>query len=348
MRKLFSLLAAATILMIIIVGSGVYWLTSSEIVKAKEDSAAAEARSIALGFTAQIDHLNKTLDKFALDPDVINAITVGNSGLLKITATKLEQYIPDILKIRLLLPDINTIDEQSKPPMGFADLDLVRETLNRNQYPSIQGEKGADRHFALARGIIQNGKVIGVILASFNENVILKNLHLATIKNAYIELKQGQMVLAATGERSGLENIEAKQFTIPNTDWIINYQSPNTFGLANSSLIFGIIIVPSLIVLLVMFVGQKWLSNIVRQDLESLMKAFKDIMTHNSHSNYPVELTEFTAAISNLMQFKRVLDYSERESTDIDANEVNIIVQDDDDDEFDIEGLFDETSDFKL
>ncbi|MDD2722704.1 MAG: hypothetical protein PHH59_01605 [Methylovulum sp.] len=346
MRKLFSLIAAATILMILIVGSGVYWLTSSETVKAREDSAAAEARNIALGFSAQIDLLNKTLDKMAQDPEVINAITMGNSGLLKVAAAKLEQYIPDILKIRLLLPDINAIDEQSKPPMGFADLDLVRETLTHNQFPSIQGEKGVDRHFALARGVIQNGKVVGVILASFNENVILKNLHLATIKNAYLELKQGQLVLATLGKRSGLADIEAKRFNIPNTDWTINYQSSDAVGLANLSMIFCIVVVPSLIILLVLFVGQRWLSNIVRQDLESLMKAFKDIMTHTSHSNYPVELTEFTAAISNLMQFKRVLDYGDRETTDVIDHEANIIVSDDDD--FDLDGLFDEISDYKL
>ncbi len=346
MRKLFYLLAAAIVLMILTTAFGIYWLSQSDITKAREESAVAEAKNVALGLSAQIDLLNKTLDKMTQDPDVLNAVALGNNGLLKMAADKLEQYIPDILKIRILLPDTHETDDQAKPSMGFADLELVRETLNGNTFPGIQGEKGADRHFAIARGIYQNGKITGVILASFNENVVLKSLRLASIKNGYMELKQGLAVLGTLGDKMAVGHIDAKEINVANTNWTIHYQYPDSTGLGDLALLGSLIFTTSFVALLALFVGHRWLSNILRQDLESLMKAFKDIMTHNSQSNYPLELTEFTAAISNLMQFKRVLDYGDRESPAELESGVNIIVNDDDD--FDIEGLFDEVNGFKL
>lgn len=345
MRKLFTYLAAATVLMVIITGLSIYWLANSEITKAKENSGLAEAKNVALGLATQIKLLNSTLDKMSQDPDVISAISLGNPGLLNETSTKLEKFIPNIMKIRLLLPDTNGIDEQAKPHMGFADLDLVRETLKGNQFPGVQGENGGHRHLAVARGISQNGKIIGVILASFNENLVIQTLHLANIQNGYIELKQGAVVLGTMGQKDLGEPSMSQEINVANTDWSIQYQSWDTSGSGNSIMILSIVLALSLISLVAFFIAYQWLSNTLRQDLDSIMKAFKDIMTRNSQSNYPTELSEFTATISNLMQFKRVLDYSDQEPSEID-NEVNIIVNDDDD--FDIEGLFDDVKGFKF
>jgi phosphomannomutase/phosphoglucomutase len=345
MRKLFTLLAAASILMILVSGLGVYWMSNNEVIAAKNDSAAAEAKSVALGLSAQINLLNKTFDKMAQDPEVLSALLIGNVEALDAVALRLEKHIPDILKLRLLLPNTNQIDEQYKPRMGFADLDLVRETLKSNQFPSIQGDKGFDRHLAIARSVAHNGKVIGVILASLDESVIVKSLRLSTVKNGYFELKQGAMVLGVLGQQNGLQDMDSKQITVPNTDWAIHYQSAAAVDFGNFSLKLSFIVIPSLILLMVFFTGNQWLSNVLSQDLESLMKAFKNLMTNSPQSNYPVELAEMNAAISNLMQFKRVLDYGDKEILETDEI-TNIIVSDDED--FELDGLFDEANNFKL
>ncbi|MDD5271622.1 MAG: hypothetical protein PHU14_02770 [Methylovulum sp.] len=352
MRKLFSLLALATVIMMLSAGLGLYWLSNNEATASKQDAATAEAKSIAFGVAAQINLLDKTLDKMAQDPEVLNAIITGNSGLLRVTAEKLEKYIPDILKIRLLLPDTNEIDEQSKPRMGFADLELVKGTLKGNQFPGIQGDKGIDRHLAIARGITQNGKVIGVILASLDENIILGGLRLAPVKNGYYELKQGQLVLGAIGAKDTTENLDSNQVNIANTDWTIHYRHDDAIDVVKLGLVAGLIIVPLSITLLVIFIAHQRLSNTLTQDLESLMKAFKDMMTGTAHSHYPVDLAEMNAAVSNLIQFKRVIDYGDRETSmshntsSFNSASSDIIVSDDD--EFDLDDLFDDINDFKL
>jgi phosphomannomutase/phosphoglucomutase len=347
MRRLFALLAAATLLLMLIMGFGVYWLSNAEIARAKQESAATEAKDVALGLSMQIALLNKTLDKMAQDPEVLTAVTMGNPGLLDAAATKLEKYIPDILKVRLLLPDISEPDVQAHPNMGFADLDMVRETLNKNQFPGIQGDQGPDRHLAIARGITREGKVIGVILASLDADMILKSLRLATVKDAYLELKQGTLVLGTVGQKTAsAETTEAKRLNVANTDWAMHYRYADHTDWGNLGLVSSIIIVPSLLMLLLFFTGHRWLSTVLTQDMESLMKAFKDIMNNSMHGNYPVELTELTAAISNLMQFKRVLDYGGKESLPTGRDEINIVVSDDED--FNLDSFFDDSSDFKL
>ncbi|ASF44947.1 hypothetical protein [Methylovulum psychrotolerans] len=341
MRKMFSLLALAMVLIILTAGFGIYWLSSNETNTAKKEAAAAEAKSIALGLSAHLTLLNKTLDKMAEDPDVLNAVNIGNSGLLRVNAARLEKYLPNALKIRLLLPDTNTIDEQDKPRMGFADLEMVKEALTHNPFPSIHGDKGVDRHLAITRSISQNGKVVGMILASLDENIILNGLKLIPTKNSYFELRQGLQVLAAIGTKNSTSSLDGNQQPIANSDWAIYYQYDDSMDMADLSLMLSIIIIPCLIALGLIFITHRWLSSTLSQDLESLMKAFKDIMAGSAHSHYPVELVEMHAAVSNLMQFKRVLDYSDRDSPPP-SHKSDITVTDDN---FDLDDLFD---DFKF
>ena len=142
MGRIFSLLAVATALMILIAGGGVYWLSNARITQARQDSALAVANTVALSLSQQLDLLTRTLNKMAQDPDVLNALTQADSVLLTAVATRLETYSPDALKIRLLLPGVSEIDEKSEPRMGFADLDMVRETFTKDQPPKIQGYVG--------------------------------------------------------------------------------------------------------------------------------------------------------------------------------------------------------------
>lgn len=347
MARLFSWLSATAVLMILVAGVGIYWLSNAEIARAKHDSAAAEAKIVALGLAMQIAILNSVLDKMAQDPEVLAAITVANPTLLEAAAAKLEKHLPDILKVRLLLPGVIEIDEKTVPRMGFADLDMVRETFIKNQYPAIQGDKGPDRHLAMARRIIQNGQTLGVILASFDENIIRKSLRLAAVQDVYIELRQATLALGASGIKTGAGQSDETPIKVANTDWEIHYQYAGGGGFGDISIITGIIAVPALIVFLAFFVGHRKLSEMLTRDLQSLMKAFKDLMTHNTPGNYPVQLAEMHALISTLMQFKRVLDKGDKDTTlSNDDFDMNIIVSDDED--FNLDSFFDAQSDLKL
>ncbi len=336
MLRIFSLLSIATALMLILASAGVYWMASSVIIHAKQDSADAIAKSVALTISEQIDLLNLTLDKIAIDPEVITAVTAADTSLLNTTATKLEKYVPNILKIRLLLPGVSDLDEKSVPKMGFADLDMVKEAFTDNQFPGIQGDIGPDRHLAITRKILKNNQVIGVILASLNYDFIDQTIKRSKIENGHIELKQAALVIGSSGSNSASINSQQLQIKVPNTNWELTYWYSEGANFGEFTLIFSFIIIPALLVMLAFFIGYRRLSNMISADLSSVMKAFKDMMTTKLQGNYPVIMPEMHAVISTLAQFKRVMDNQDNES----------ILKEDDD--LHLDGFFDESVNFNF
>ena len=311
MGRIFSLLAAVAVLMIMVTGGGVYWLSSARIAQARQDSAIAVANAVALSLSQQLDLLNRTLNKMAQDPEVLIAVTRTDPVLLSAVAARLENYFPDALKIRLLLPGVSEIDEKSVPRMGFADLDMVRETFSKGQPPKIQGYEGADRHLAITTRVMQNDHVVGVILASLNYDFFNKTMQATGVKNGTIELRQAKRVLGSSGEPVDTGQGESVQVKVANTDWEIYYHYAAGADLAEIILITSIIAAPILLTILAIFVGYRRLSVLMAQDLDSVLNACKDMMTQKPPGSYPVNLSAFGAVIMALVKFKRILDPDE-------------------------------------
>ena len=308
MIRLFSLLAGITVLMFLISGVGVYWISSVSVTQAKEESATAVAKAVSATLSAQIDLLNKTIDKIVDDPEVLAVITSGNPQLLSTTATKLEKYFPEVLKIRLFVAGVSPTDDQITPKMSIADTEMVRDTFTKERMPSIQGEN-ADRHLAITRPIKQDGQVIGVILVSLNYDFISKNIRTAAAKDDYIELKQDLLVLGVSGTKIEGKNAANIKVKVPNADWEIIYYYVGTINWTELMVILTIIIVSALIVLLGFFATHRKLSGLLTEDVNCIMKAIKDMMTTQKlYSTYPVNLSEMNGVIPTLAQYKRVLE----------------------------------------
>lgn len=309
MVRLFSLLSAFAVLMILTAGSGVYWISTAQIGQVQHDSTKAVAKSVALGITGQVNLLTNTLEKMAQDPEVLTAVTSADTAQLTTVAAKLERHLPGILKVRLLLPGVSELDDKSVPKMGYADLDMVRETFTKNQLPTVQGDIGPDRHLAITRRIMQNDQVVGVILASLSYDFISKTVQAAELKDGHLELKQAALVLGAAGEAVGAEpNADGQKIKVANTGWELHYQYAGSASSTGLTLVVCIIVVSALLALLAFFVGWRKLSGILTHDMGSVLKACKDMLTNKLQGTYPVKLTEMNAFISTLMQFKRIMD----------------------------------------
>lgn len=344
MVRLFSWLSIATISMVLVAGYGVYWLSSSSVATAQQDAVAAIAKGASASVSAQIELLNQALDRMAQDPEVVTAVASADPAMLPVMAARLEKHLPEVLRIRLLQPGVIAPDETSLPHMGFADLDMVRETFTKNQMPGIQGDK-ADRHLAIARQIKQNDQTIGVILASLNYDFILNNLAAGAAEGIYMELKQGKSVLAAAGEKIDDDDFERGHANVANTDWTIDYQYVSSVDKMELDIIASVLI-PALLAGAALFSGYKKLSDILAEDLNTLLKAFKDMVTNTMQANYPFKLSQMSAVISNLVQFKRVLDKGDYDAGASEKDALNIII--DDNEDFGLDDFFDDSSDFKL
>jgi phosphomannomutase/phosphoglucomutase len=311
MIKLFSWLAGITMLMFFISGGGIYWMSNIAVSHSKEESATAIAKAVSATLSAQIDLLNKTTDKIVDDPEVLAIVSATNPNPIQLsaTATKLEKYFPEVLKIRLFVPGLSPTDDQIVPKMGFADIEMVRETFTKSRLPSIQGDKGEDRHLAITRAIKQNDQVAGVILVSLNYDFISKNIRTAAAKDEYIELKQDMLVLGVSGAKIDTDKASNVRVKVDNADWEIIYYYNSGMDVTELGVSATIVAVSSLIVLLAFFSVHRKLSGLLSEDVNCVMKAIKDMMTTQKlYSTYPVNLTEMEGVIPTLSQYKRVID----------------------------------------
>jgi phosphomannomutase/phosphoglucomutase len=319
MIRLFSLLSALAVLMVVMAGAGVYWVGASQISQSRQDSTATVAKSVALGISAQINLLTDMLEKMTQDPEVLAAVTSADAAQLISASEKLEKHLPFILKIRLLLPGVSELDDKNVPRMGYADLDMVRETFSKNQLPAIQGDNGPDRHLAITRRIMHNGQVVGVILASLNYDFISKIVQAAELKDGHLELRQATLVLGAAGGPASAEQGNDAQVPVANTGWQLHYQYADSAGFEDLAIIAGMIVIPAVLSLLAFFIGYRKLSAHLTHDLGCVLKACKDMITNKVQGEYPVKLAEVNRVMSNLTQFKRVLDTEDSIVTSVDS-----------------------------
>lgn len=136
--------------MVLLAGGGAYWFSAAKVADTQQASVTAVANGMAVSLASQIDTLQHVVDGLAQAPDVVAALSSENqdAAVRNAVAARLQQVIPNALKVRLLPANVSEPDLAQAPNMGFADLEMVRATLAANQKPSVQGE-GEHRHLAI-------------------------------------------------------------------------------------------------------------------------------------------------------------------------------------------------------
>jgi phosphomannomutase/phosphoglucomutase len=304
MERLFSVLTVAAVLMVLIAGTGVYLSSKIVVAQAKEDAARSAAKGIAQTLSDQLKLINSSLERIAQDPDMIGAFANADQASLNSMAARLEKYLPGARKIRMLPVGVIELDEVNVPRMGYGDLDMVKATFQDNPLPAIQGDVGPDRHLAITRRVMQGNQAVGVILASMNFDFIDQGLKDADIENSYMELRQEKLVLANVGEKDETED-DFNQVNVVGTNWGIYYLDPNSGSLGQTAVIFAFIIIPALLALGVFYIGYQQLSVLLAQDLDWVLRAFKDVLADKPKGSYPVTLTGMNAVIASMARFNR-------------------------------------------
>ena len=278
------------------------------------------AKGIALGISSKIEQLNFALDNIAGGPDLGAAIDAGNPAETDRLLSQFARLLPGMLKLRFLPPDISAPDHSTVPHLGFADLEMIHAALQENPPPMVQGDEGPNRHLAIARQVIRNGRVAGVLLASMQYAFLKDNVVDADLSEGLIELRQNRLVLASAGDQSLRDNGTGTEIEIPKTGWKLQLWFPTQVAFNEPGLLVGIFLIPALTACLAFFVGYRRFSELLRQDQSSVLKAVKDLMTGHLQGSYPVNIDEMRVIISTVVQYKRVLD-SDKNATDADAEE---------------------------
>ena len=305
MERLFTILTFVAVLMILIAGTGVFLSSKIVVANAKEEAAQATIQGVARTLTHQIKLHEQALGKMAQDSEVITAINSGNSAVLATSAAKLEKFVPNARKIRLLPVGTIEPDQVNVPRMGFGDIEMVKATFQDNPPPAIQGDVGPDRHLAITRKIIQNNQVIGVILASLNFDFIGQSLKEGVADDGYLEIRQGKLTLSNAGDKNDAEEDDFSKINVAGTSWDIYYPDPNSGNLGNGLVVFAFIVIPILFALTTFFICYRQFSTTLAQDLDWILQAFKDVLVNRPKGSYPVSLNGMNLLIASMVRFNR-------------------------------------------
>ncbi|MBE0470012.1 MAG: phosphomannomutase/phosphoglucomutase [Methyloprofundus sp.] len=333
MGRIFSMITAIAVFMTALAGSGIYLLTLVSVNSANNDAMYALSKGASQNITAHTALLSTFLHNIAQSPELIDALNQSDLASAKAIIEQRSVALPGLLVIRLLRPDDQEPDRSIVPHMGYADLDLVKNTFQAAQKPLVQGEQGENRHLAITQGVLQDGKVIAVILASIDFNSLQQSFNTLTDSRLYLELRQADYALFSHGDSALKTSGKSRSFNVKDTPWTANYWHSDTLDFSLATLVLSIILIPSFVSGLACYVGRRKLEVLLIHDQRSVLKATKDLMMGKAKGNYPIKLKEMNHFISTIIQFKRVL---ENENKDTDSE--NTTHQSD---EFD--GFFDQS-----
>jgi phosphomannomutase/phosphoglucomutase len=308
MGRIFAIIAAISASMVFLAGGSAYWFSAADAKSAKQEAVTLIANNLAANLSMQLSTLQTSVDGLAQSPDVIAALTSGNPELIKATAAKLQTLVPHSLRIRLLLPDVNDLDQSQAPHMGFGDLEMIKTTLTGKPQPVIQGD-AEHRHLAITSAVMLDQKVIGVVLASLKPNLLQPIISNTPIQNGFIELKQDQLSLASAGQA---EHGSDEPISVPvqNSRWQLNVWANVGTSMMDMGILLALIVIPALLACLAFFVGYRKFSDFFRQDQSGILKAAKDMLQGKTMGSYPMQLPEMQPIIAAMVQFKRVMDKS--------------------------------------
>lgn len=308
MKRLVAMITLVCVLMVIIAGSGAFLLSNMFIAKSKVDAVAGVASGVSLTLSEQVALLNSVLDKMVQDPEIINAVAQNNAELISQALKKIEINFPGVISVKYLMSESIDPSAETRSGMSFADLDMAKKTFKNDQMSAIQGETDGDRHLAIARKVMKEGMPLAVVVAGLNYDFINRTLAATHLDKGYVELRQGDLVLASVGAKKDEKTtLDDDPVSVPNTDWQLYYESSAAPTIGEFSLMACVILIPAMAVALGFVIGYRKFSELVSEEISWLTKAFKDIVTDKPLGDYPVKLGETKSLITTMSQFKRVV-----------------------------------------
>ena len=308
MERIFIVIAVVTFHMAAVTGAGVYYFSQVSINEAKNEAFHGLAEGAAQSISTRTTLLTQTLQNIAQSPALITALQNSDLTHAKVLVQQMSSYLPGTMTFRLLLPVDTEPDTSVVPNLGYADIDLVKNTFQKVQLPLIHGEKGENRHLAMTQGIVQDGQVIAVILASVHFKELQYSISKLTNKRIYLELKQANFVLFSYGNSALKALNKHASVNVKGTAWSISYWPDDSIDLSFINLILSIIVIPGLLSVLACYIGYRKLESILIEDERAALKATKDIMLGKTQGFYLIKLKEMNNFVANITQFKRTLD----------------------------------------
>ena len=209
-------------LLMTILVSGVYFLSQQQIESHYQRDLVSMIETIADSISLETQGLTQWVDAVAREEAMVEAFKAGEQQR-RLKAQELEDQIPGLLRLRLLLPGVNQPDESQKPHLGYADLELMQTAKSTNPQPVIIQMGLPDAHIGIARAVYEDEQLVGTVLASFSTHRIKKFLQTLSKEAGEIALFQENQSLNKTDDSALLDSEPSGTITITGAPWEIRY-----------------------------------------------------------------------------------------------------------------------------
>jgi len=199
----------------------------------KNQSAALKEQALTtLGeVSSKVESLQALVDQLAKRAAASGDL-LSTQGRVGIEELLNKDNVEGLLKVRVVLPNRLDIDMLSDPPMGYADLEMIRASAASAKPVLAEihmlGSKG--EHIALVSPIKQDDVLRGFILASFDVGVIqaLFRSGMRDQQLAWIELKQDALFIVGDGNASFKKSEVIHLLRLSGAHWQIKVRRPSS------------------------------------------------------------------------------------------------------------------------
>ncbi|MDX1692165.1 MAG: phosphomannomutase/phosphoglucomutase [Ketobacteraceae bacterium] len=318
--------------------------------------AQAKAGDYIHSFTQQALTLQKVLAATADSDSIRTPLAARDNEAIELAERMLEQQLPDVSNVEIYLRGKARKDNDSSPPVSFAQLDLISRAEKRESpHPEVHPH-GNSRYLTLAAPVMDGGRVLGSVFATFDLNLLTGQL--ANVENdwGFLELTQkfsnnDELVFYSSGSQSAKSQPAAiaegavghwQARFYPSTAANIPARKATLFLTIGGGAV--------LLVLAFSFVTFLLVKNALTQNASLLAKHFSGLTSHEKTSmTYTLEI--FTSLAQTLERLFREYDASVRhqalKSRDMGSHSSSVGVTPPKDDVLDIDINDDDSSLFE-
>jgi phosphomannomutase/phosphoglucomutase len=235
------------------------------------------------------------MDQYALDPHVAAALESRDTVRIMEAEDRLTRTVPGAALVRLLPDSVEVPDEQRSPRMGFADLDVVRQSRTARPLPSVHVANTTDVHIALARRLAE---AEGTILASLSPGAAFSALPREVGRGA-IDLRQDDLSLASSGDSSLRLGPPNGSIPVQGTSWKVHYWVAPRPPLG--PLWFAVIpAIGALLTALAALYVYRWSAAALNRDSEAIARLVHDLVSGKAVRRPGVRLKNLQKLVAQL------------------------------------------------
>ena len=271
-----------------------------------------KVQQLAQQVAATVAFHRMNLAQFAQMEEVIVAAVAQDRARTDELMTQLERHLPSAWKMRLVPARLQQTDPDLRPPIGYADLELINQSLSGGVGPAaVADEAGTPQaRIVLAQPIFaqqgdSSGKVVGHLLLAVRFELVAELVKKVSLDSGFMELQQARksgdaQVLAASGD-SGLADQDGYTAPVAGTRWQVAYWPVSSGG----SLVIVFASVGLVVVLIaggVLFLFSARLKDPIAADLATLVIMVRDAKSGDLKPDYPSRSSDLFGTIHTLQE----------------------------------------------